>query len=135
MGRYLLIALNSPTAGEGHEAQYNDWYNNRHKSDLLSITGAKSVRRFKVLQRNRTDKDYVAVTEFESDDPSEIMRQLAEKASNFDKSNVDRTSSIFVLAEELDTREIGSSPSGAAVAADATGSTVAGREADDVGTP
>lgn len=102
MARYLLIALNSPTEGEGHEAEYNDWYNGRHKPDLLSIDGAVSVRRFKVVRRNRIDKEYVAVTEFEAEDADELMRQLSEKASDF-TDKIDRTTSIFVLAEELDT--------------------------------
>lgn len=103
MPRYLLIALNSPTEGEGHDAAYNDWYNRTHKADLLSIPGAQSVRRFRVVQRNRTDKDYVAITEFEADSADALMAGLASRASDFAGSHMDRDTSVFVLAEELDT--------------------------------
>lgn len=102
MARYLLIALNSPTDGEGDEAEYNDWYNRKHKPDLLSIEGARSVRRFRIVRKNRIDKSYVAVTEFEADDPDLLMQHLSEKASDF-TDKIDRNSSIFVLAEELET--------------------------------
>jgi hypothetical protein len=104
MARYLLIALNGPTAGEGDEADYNRWYNDKHLPDLRSVSGNLSARRFKVVRKNRTDRPYIAVSEFESDDPDKLMSELGEKASDFADS-VDRSSSIFVLAVELDTEE------------------------------
>jgi hypothetical protein len=102
MPGYLLIALNNPTQGEGHEIEFNDWYNKTHKTDLLSVDGSQSVRRFKVVQQNRIDKDYVSVTEIDADNPEVVMQQLAERASEI-TDKMDRTSSIFVLAEVLDT--------------------------------
>ena len=102
MPRYLLIALNSPTQGEGDEAEYNEWYNTTHKSDLLSVDGSRSVRRFKVIHRNRIDKDYVSLTEIDAETAEEVMQQLTERASII-SDKMDRSSSIFVLAQELDT--------------------------------
>jgi hypothetical protein len=102
MPRYLLIALNSPTQGEGDEAEYNEWYNTTHKSDLLSVDGSRSMRRFKIVHRNRIDKEYVSLTEIDAESAEEVMRQLAERASII-TDKMDRSSSIFVLAEELDT--------------------------------
>lgn len=102
MPRFLLIALNSPTTGEGDEAEYNDWYDGTHKADLLSVDGSNSVRRFKVRHRNRIDKDYVSVTEIDAEDADVVMRQLAERASEI-TDKMDRASSIFVLAEEIET--------------------------------
>jgi hypothetical protein len=102
MGRYLLLALNSPTRGEGDEDEYNEWYNATHKSDLLSVDGSRSVRRFKILHRDRIEADYISVTEFDAEDPDAVMRQLAERASDI-TDKMDRSSSMFVLAEELDT--------------------------------
>lgn len=102
MPRYLLIAINSPTQGAGHEIEFNDWYNKTHKTDLLSVDGSQSVRRFKVIQRNRIDEDYVSVTEIDADNPESVMQQLGERASEI-TDKMDRTSSIFVLAQELDT--------------------------------
>ena len=102
MPRYLLIALNSPTQGDGDEAEYNDWYNRTHQAELLSVDGSRSVRRFKVINRNRMDEDYVSLTEIDAENPETVMQQLAERASEITEK-MDRTSSIFVLAEELDT--------------------------------
>jgi hypothetical protein len=102
MPRYLLIAVNSPTRGDDDEAEYNDWYNRTHKADLLSVDGSRSVRRFKVLHRNRIDQDYVSLTEIDAENPEAVMQQLAERASEITEK-MDRTSSIFILAEELDT--------------------------------
>lgn len=101
MPRFLLIALNDPTPGD--DDTYNAWYNSKHKSDLLTVDGAKSVRRFKVAARNRIDKDYVSITEVEAESAEAVMSQLAQKASDFEGSHLDRTTSIFMLAEEMDT--------------------------------
>jgi hypothetical protein len=102
LSRYLLIALNSPTGGERDEVDYNEWYNTTHKGDLLSVDGAQSVRRFKVLHRNRIDAGYVSVTEIEAENADVVMGQLAERASEI-SDKMDRSASVFVLAEELDT--------------------------------
>ena len=100
MARFLLIALNGPTSGPGDEDEYNKWYDEVHAADLMSITGAMSVRRFKIEAQNRVDKPYVNITEIEAESKDAVMRELAEKASIFiDK--IDRTSSIFVLGREI----------------------------------
>jgi hypothetical protein len=78
MPKYLLIAINGPTSGEG----------------------AKSVRRFKIVAQNRIDKPYVNVTEFEADSTEALMKELAEKASDF-TDKIDRTTSVFVLGREI----------------------------------
>lgn len=100
MPRYLLIALNGPTSGEGDEAAYNKWYDEVHAADLKSINGAKSVRRFKIEAQNRIDKPYVNVTEFEAESAEVLLKELAEKASNF-PNIIDRTTSVFVLGREI----------------------------------
>lgn len=100
MPRYLLIAINGPTTGEGDEAAYNKWYDEIHASDLMSINGAKTVRRFKIEAQNRIDKPYVNVTEFEAESAEVLLKELAEKASNF-PSIIDRATSVFVLGKEI----------------------------------
>ena len=100
MPKFLLIALNGPTDGDGDDAEYNRWYDEVHAADLMSITGANSVRRFRVVAKNRIDKPYVNVTEFEAESAEAVMKELAEKASDF-TDKIDRTTSMFVLGEEL----------------------------------
>lgn len=100
MPRYLLIALNGPTSGEGDEAAYNEWYDEVHAADLMSIDGAVEVRRFKVEAQNRIDKPYVNITEFEAESAEALIKALGEKASEF-SDKIDRTSSVFVLGREI----------------------------------
>ena len=100
MAKFLLIALNGPTSGPGDEDEYNKWYNEVHAADLMSVTGAQSVRRFQVVAKNRIDKPYVNVTEIEAESAEAVMKELAEKASKF-TDKMDRETSIFVLGQEL----------------------------------
>jgi hypothetical protein len=100
MPRYLLIAVNGPTKGEGDEEQYNKWYDEVHAADLMKVKGAVSVRRFKVEAQNRIDRTYVNVTEIEGESAEAIMKELAEKASAF-SDKIDRTTSVFVLGREI----------------------------------
>jgi hypothetical protein len=102
MARYLLIALNRPTEGVDDEAAFNDWYDNIHKDELLSVDGSQSVRRFRIVQQARIDQSYVSITEIEADDPAVVMQQLGERASAI-TDTMDRATSVFVLAEELPT--------------------------------
>jgi hypothetical protein len=100
MPKFLLIAINGPTSGAGDEAAYNQWYDEKHAADLMSVSGAKSVRRFKVEAQNRINKPYVNVTEFEAESAEALMKDLAIKASDF-SDKIDRTTSVFVLGREI----------------------------------
>ncbi len=100
MPKFLLIALNGPTSGEGDEVEYNKWYDEVHAADLMKVKGAVSVRRFKTEAQNRIDKPYVSITEVEGESAAEIMKELAEKASDF-SDKIDRSNSIFLLAKEV----------------------------------
>ena len=100
MARFMLIAINGPTAGPGDEEAYNKWYDEVHASDLMSVNGAVSVRRFKIKAQNRIDKSYVNVTEFEAENAAVVMAELAQKASDF-TDKMDRSTSVFVLGEEM----------------------------------
>lgn len=101
MARYLLLAINSPTTGVGDEDEYNSWYNEVHLPDLRRVTGNISTRRFKVVWQSRIDKKFMALTEFETDDPEALLSELADRASDF-TDKIDRTTSIALLGVELD---------------------------------
>ena len=100
MPKFLLIALNGPTSGEGDETEYNRWYDEVHVADLMEIDGAVSVRRFKIEAQARIDKPYISVTEIEGESAAAIMKKLAAKAMDF-SDKIDRTSSVFVLGREI----------------------------------
>lgn len=100
MPRFLLIAINGPTDAEGADEAYNNWYDEVHAADLLSVTGAQSVRRFEVVAQNRIDKPYVNITEYEAESKEALLNELAEKASDF-PDTIDRSTSIFMLGQEI----------------------------------
>lgn len=99
-----MITLGRPTDGEGDEAEYNRWYNDVHLPDLQAVAGNISARRFKIVTSNRIDLPYSAVTEFEAEDADTLMERLSQMAANSTNSTdkVDRSTSIFLIAEEID---------------------------------
>ncbi|HEY9547086.1 MAG TPA: hypothetical protein VIR56_13835, partial [Solimonas sp.] len=50
MARYLMLALNGPTDGEGDEAAYQRWYDDVHLPAFKAIDAVRSARRYKVLR-------------------------------------------------------------------------------------
>jgi len=101
MARYILVALNGPTDGEGDEETYNQWYKDIHLPDLRDIPGVTSARRFKVEWSNRADWPYVALYEIETDDPGELMQSLATQTRPFTPA-FDRSKSASLLAIQMD---------------------------------
>jgi len=80
MPRYLLLALNGPTAAAGDEDTYNRWYDEVHIPDLQAIPGVTSARRYKVLDNGRLPQaarhPYVAVYEIETDALDKVMAAM-----------------------------------------------------------
>jgi hypothetical protein len=46
MARHVLIVLSNAAAGRDDE--FNDWYNNRHLPDVLSVEGFEAAQRFRL---------------------------------------------------------------------------------------
>ena len=46
MPRYLMLALNGPTAGEGDEEAFNKWYDEVHLPDFKAIDAIQVARRY-----------------------------------------------------------------------------------------
>jgi hypothetical protein len=100
MPRYLLIALNGPTAGKDDEAEYNRWFDDIHVPDLMAVDGVSSVRRYKVEVQSRVDQPYMCVTEVEAESAAALMKELAKKASNL-TDKMDHPTSVFLLGREI----------------------------------
>jgi hypothetical protein len=96
MAKYILLALNGPTAGEGDEDAYNRWYDEVHVPDLLAVSGVISARRYKVLKSD-TSWPYVAAYEIETDDLQAVFAEMETKPRPFDPS-FDRAVSGHILA-------------------------------------
>lgn len=106
MARYLLLAMNNPTDGEGDEEAYNRWYNEKHIPDFESFDEIVSARRFKTLRGMIPGMDepwsYVTAYEIETDDMAAFSARLAEKMQDF-APTLDRTTSGNLMTIEITT--------------------------------
>ena len=103
MARYLLLAMNGPTDGEGDEETLEKWYREEHLPDFRKIAAVKSARRFKTLRGKIPGRDapwpYVAAYEIETDDMAAVSAELA-KLQNFHPT-LDRSQSANIMAMEI----------------------------------
>ena len=103
MAKYLLLALNGPTAGEGAEQAYNSWYDGTHMPGFKSIDGIRSARRYKVMRGKLPGLEawpYLAVYEIETDDLSAVSARLAREFQSFPPT-LDRTRSAHLMAIQI----------------------------------
>ena len=77
MARYRLITL--VNAKNGREAEMNDWYDNQHVPDLLTIPGVVAAQRFRVCNAVAPAEPlfrYMNVFEVEADDPMAVLAEI-----------------------------------------------------------
>ena len=81
MPTYKLIVLSRPVAGR--EDEYNDWYQNTHLQQVVTIDGFRSAQRFRLregLSEDGAAAPYVVIYEIESDNPSAALAELKRRA-------------------------------------------------------
>ena len=104
MARYLLLALNGPTNGDGDEDALNRWYESDHLPAFKKIEGIKSARRYKVLQARVPGLaeiwPYVAAYEIETLNLAAVSAQLAATMQEFHPA-LHRTKSAFIRAIQI----------------------------------
>ncbi len=68
MTDYWLVFSN---AAEGEDAEFNEWYDNKHIPDLLEIDGFASAQRYKLTEgapgNEAGTHEYIAIYEFDAD--------------------------------------------------------------------
>ena len=77
MPKYKLIVMTRPV--EGREQEYNDWYQDAHLPDLVSVYGVKSAQRFRLSRTvvaNREPLPYLAIYDIETDDIDKTLDDL-----------------------------------------------------------
>jgi len=77
MPKYNMIVLSRPV--EGHEEEYNDWYNNIHLPEVLGTEGFVAAQRFKLAGGPDAPAPYLAIYEVESDDYAASLAKLFER--------------------------------------------------------
>lgn len=104
MARYLLLAMNGPTSGEGDEEAYNQWYDEVHLPDFKEMEEVVSARRFKTLRGKIPGMDspwpYVTAYEIETDDFQGFSKKLGEKMQSF-APTLDRSCSGNLMTIEI----------------------------------
>jgi hypothetical protein len=78
MKKCILTAFTNPIAGR--EVEYNEWYDHQHLKDVLTAPGFKSAQRFVVADDTESRWKYLAIYEFEGDDPNELVAGLVVRA-------------------------------------------------------
>ena len=82
MPRYKMLVLSRPV--EGREDDYNDWYQNTHLDQIVSLPGFVSAQRFKIAVNMRGAEawPYMAIYEIEADDVQAAYRAMESAAVN-----------------------------------------------------
>jgi len=102
MARYVLLALNGPTEGEGDEDTYLTWYDEVHLPAIKKIEGISSARRFKVMRGNVPGElwPYLTLYEMDTEDMNRVSGELG-KAMQMSTPTLDASKSAHVFAIEI----------------------------------
>jgi hypothetical protein len=78
MPKVKLIALTTPLPGK--EAEFHDWYQNKHLPEITSIPGVIGGQRFELVARlaGTDPNSFLAVYDAEVDDPASLIAGIAE---------------------------------------------------------
>ena len=100
MAKYLMIAFNGPTTGEGNAEALERWYQNEHLPGIHADDEVQTARRYKVVDGNLPGMEawpYVAVYEIETDNLEALHRRMGEQLGPVHGS-MDRARSATLLA-------------------------------------
>ena len=103
MPRYLMLALNGPTGGEGDEEALNRWYEEVHLPGFKAIDAVQVARRYKVMRGNLPGMDawpYIAAYEIVTDDLAAVSARLAKELQQFHPA-LDRSRSAHLWAIQI----------------------------------
>jgi len=82
MGRYVFVVHSNPV--EGREDEYNDWYSNRHLSDMRALPGVTAVQRLTLanlqIREGQLPFRYLSLYEIETDDLQGFIDELMARA-------------------------------------------------------
>lgn len=80
MQKHIFIVYTN--AVEGRDDDYNEWYDNQHLNDVLTIPGVVAAQRFALSDKQRLDPPfpwkYAAIYEIETDNLDEVIAPLKE---------------------------------------------------------
>lgn len=83
MGSFKFMVFTEPKPGQDEE--YNDWYDNRHLSDTLSVDGIVEARRYR-LAPTQTPKQglptYLTIYEIDAEHVDDIRKAIVDAVNS-----------------------------------------------------
>jgi hypothetical protein len=100
MPRHVFVVFTNCT--DGHEEEYNTWYNNRHQHDVVNVPGIISCQRLalsdsQVSLSKPSPWKYLAIYEIETEDLKSTLQTLEQRVGT----------SAMPLTEALDPNLLG----------------------------
>ncbi len=96
MAKYTFVVLTNSV--EGKDAEFNDWYTNRHLADVLDIPGMVAAQRFKSVGppfEGGQSWQYFSSYEMETDDPMAVLAELRLRAGTDQMKTSDALHSVY----------------------------------------
>lgn len=104
MPRFIMFVRSAPR--EGHEAEFEAWYEKQHVPDLMRIPGFVSARRYAVVsEREEWTGSYLGVYEVETDSPEELEAEIGRRRGTtempMNREDVDPAQTIKIYARPV----------------------------------
>jgi len=77
MAKYILVVGTRPV--EGKEAEFNQWYDEKHVPEICAIAGVTGATRFASHSAMPGERPYLAIYELETEDPMTVMAELGRR--------------------------------------------------------
>jgi hypothetical protein len=80
MSKYRLVVFTNPV--EGREAEFNDWYSNKHLGDVVATPGFGAAQRFKLklVCGGEFKQQYLAIYDIVSEDVDGVIKEMLSRA-------------------------------------------------------
>ncbi len=107
MPRSLMLVYSSPTSPET-EAEYNDWYTNKHLKDVVALPGIVGATRYKLEDAVSLDpiptsnSKYVAIYEIEGDSVEAMNAAKQALADGMAAGTVDMSPALDPASLQVD---------------------------------
>jgi len=82
MAKCKLIALTNPLPGK--EAEFHDWYQNKHLPELVAFAGVQGAQRYKLVAKlmGADANQWLAIYDIDIDDPGALLAQMGQAAAS-----------------------------------------------------
>ncbi|MHA4854779.1 DUF4286 family protein [Rhodococcus sp. MSC1_016] len=92
--KYFMIAQTTPAKGK--EEEFNDWYDNVHLAEVLSIPGFEAAQRYQVAS-GKAPHAYYAVYTVEAEDTAEVWKRASALDQSMTRTDVPYEAGAFIL--------------------------------------